>query len=471
MRKIRICDMTLGAAKELLPEAPSYISKIKTAKLLDTLNLDVIEAAPILDGKVDVLFLHNISSIIENSVLSCPAGLTESSVEEAYNAVKGAKKPRLSIRIPVSTVQMEYLCRMKGAKVLDLIAKLCAKASSLCKDVEVVLLDSTRAEKDFLISAVKCSTENGATVVCLGDNAGDMLPEEFGEYISEMKNSGAFDGALLSVQCSGENDMAAAYAAAAIRSGAEEIKVSAFEGYSATLLSTAKLLRHHADKIGVESALDITKAEKACGKIGSYYSAKADAATPYTASTGSALGEEELLDSDTSLEAFARKVSQMGYALSGDDLQNVYAEFRIMSEKKSVSTKELDTIIATTAMEVPATYKLVNYVINSGDIITPTANIEMLYKGKPVRGLSIGDGPIDAAFLAIENVVGHKYELDDFRIQAITGGYDAMGHCLVKLRSDGILYSGSGSSTDIIGACIKAYLNALNKICYEEGNA
>ena len=119
-------------------------------------------------------------------------------------------------------------------------------------------------------------------------------------------------------------------------------------------------------------------------------------------------------------------------------------------------------------MQVPSTYKIKSYVINSGNVITATANILLDKDGAEVRGVGIGDGPIDAAFAAIEIIVGHHYELDDFQIQTVTEGRDAMGSALVKLRANGRVYSGNGISTDIIGASIRAYLSALNKIVYED---
>ena len=121
-------------------------------------------------------------------------------------------------------------------------------------------------------------------------------------------------------------------------------------------------------------------------------------------------------------------------------------------------------------MQVPSIYSIDSYVINSGNIITATANIKLIKDGTAISGVSVGDGPIDAAFLAIEQIIGHHYELDDFQIKAVTEGREAMGHALVKLRSStGKLYSGTGISTDIIGASIRAYVSALNKIAYEEG--
>ena len=123
------------------------------------------------------------------------------------------------------------------------------------------------------------------------------------------------------------------------------------------------------------------------------------------------------------------------------------------------------------ALQVPATYQIKAYVVNNGNVISSTAQITMEKNGETMQGISIGDGPIDAAFRAIEQIVGHRYELDDFQIQSVTEGKEAMGSALVKLRADGKLYSGNGISTDIIGASIRAYINAINKIVYEEVQA
>jgi 2-isopropylmalate synthase len=165
----------------------------------------------------------------------------------------------------------------------------------------------------------------------------------------------------------------------------------------------------------------------------------------------------------------ATAIQKIGYELSDDDVKNVYDEIMKTASKKAVGTKELDTIIASVAMQVPSTYKIKSFVINSGDIITPTANVELYKNNEVLRGFCIGDGPIDAAFLAIEKITGHHYELDDFQIKSVTQGFEAMGSAVVKLRHNGKIFSGSGISTDIVGASIYAYISALNKITYEEG--
>jgi 2-isopropylmalate synthase len=175
------------------------------------------------------------------------------------------------------------------------------------------------------------------------------------------------------------------------------------------------------------------------------------------------------LDINDELDEVIKVVRQLGYELSDEDNAKAYEAFRRVAAKKQfVGTKELDAIVASTALQVPSTYQIVNYVINCGNIITATANILLTKDGQQLRGIGVGDGPIDAAFLAIEQITGHHYELDDFQIQSVTEGREAMGQTIVKLRSSGKVYSGRGISTDIVGSGILAYINALNKIVYEE---
>ena len=165
-------------------------------------------------------------------------------------------------------------------------------------------------------------------------------------------------------------------------------------------------------------------------------------------------------------------VQRLGYDLSEEDGLKVFDAFRRIAEKKEkVSIKELDAIIASAAMQVPPTYKLETYVITSGNTISATAHMKLHKQDTVLEGVYIGDGPIDAAFSAIEKITGRHYELDDFQIQAVTEGREAMGQTVVKLRSEGKVYSGRGISTDIVGASIHAYLSALNKIVYEEEEA
>ena len=168
------------------------------------------------------------------------------------------------------------------------------------------------------------------------------------------------------------------------------------------------------------------------------------------------------------VEEVVKVVRHLGYDLTEEDNARVYESFqRIAAKKHFVNTRELDAIVASAAMQVPSTYRIINYVITCGNMTSAMASLMLEKDGERQQGVCAGDGPIDAAFLAIEQIIGHHYELADYQIQTVTEGREAMGSALVKLRSNGKLYSGNGISTDVIGASIRAYISALNKIVYE----
>lgn len=465
MTNIDIADITLrqDAADG---SGFSFKERIDVAKQLDRLNINVIETAPITHGKTDILYLHTIAPIVKNSVISCPVSLTEESVEMTYDAIKNAAKPRLHIPVPVSAVQMEYMCHKKPDKMIELIESLTKKAASLCGDVEVSMLDATRAEEEFLHRAIETAISCGASVITVCDSAGTMLPAEFEDFLTKLRKSvPQLDGVTLSVECSDELGMGTACAVSCIGAGVAQIKTTMVSDVCPTLMSVAKTFKAKADSLGIRTSINMTVLENSVKQM----NLGGDGAQMTSFGENGAVPEEDFsLSAADDINTVRVVVEKMGYELSDDDLKRVHDGIVSVGGKKKIGAKELDAIIASVAMQVAPTYRLKSYVMNNGNIITPTAQIELETAGEIKHGFCIGDGPVDAAFLAIEQITGHHYELDDFQIRAVTEGREALGESIVKLRSDGKLFSGRGISTDIVGASINAYINALNKICFEE---
>ena len=470
MKTIRFADTTLRAAGKD-GRSLSFREKLEIARELDRLGADVIETAPITDAKSDALLVKTVAALVTESVLSCPVGLTEESVALSGAAVSGAKKPRLLVHLPVSSVQMEYLCHLKPDALLAREKALLEAARAFTADVEFLAEDATRAEFDFLCRAAEAAAESGAKTVTLCDSAGDMLPEEFAALIERLLAAvPALKGVTLGVQCADKLHMAAACAFACIRAGASEIKVGVTGGSAPTLDAMGGILRARGESLGLRSALDMTKLQRTAERLRGITDTQRAETSAFDNRMGAAVSDADAvtLDANTAQSELDAVLHRLGYELTAEDSAQVYEHFRRIAEKKAVSAKELDAIVAASALQVPPTYKLVSYVINSGNVINATAHVIMEKDGVPRTGLVTGDGPIDAAFLALEQIVGRHYELDDFQIQAVTEGREAMGSTLVKLRADGRLYSGQGVSTDVIGASIRAYVDALNKIAYEE---
>lgn len=302
----------------------------------------------------------------------------------------------------------------------------------------------------------RIAAENGADAVTICDDSGCFFPEEMAALVREIRN---YCAVPVYVQPGNALNMAVACAVEAIRAGAAGVKTSACGAYlSADVL--ADLIREKGDALGVSSGLNTTTIHNIMAALGQNHAPVMPTPAPSS--------DVMSLDPDCSLADISGVINSLGYELSEEDEGRVYEEFRRVSALKGkLESRELEAIIATSAMQVPSTFHLASFVVNSGNIITATAHVTLERDGEKLSGVSVGDGPIDAAFHAIEQIVGHRYELDDFQIQSVTKGREAVGSSLIRLRANGKLYSGNGASTDIVGACIRAYINALNKIVYE----
>lgn len=464
MQTVTCSDVTLKHALSL-----SFKEKIEIAKLLDKLGISAIEL-PVFSGeKRDALLIKSIAAGVKGSVLTVSCPLEESGIESTWTALQDAKHPRLQLVVPTSTVQMEYLCHKKPPVVLEMIGTLVKKARSLCADVEFVAQDASRSEPEFLEAAIQKAIDAGATTVTVSDDAGIMTAEEFAAFIGELqKGVPALREVRFGMQCDDSYAMANACAVAAIGAGVDEIKTTVAGNSAANLSTVSQYIRTRGMDLGIRTDMQYTVLQRAIKQICWILHTERSKTSAFENIGSGETAAFELNEHD-SITQVIEAVKALGYDLSDDDNTNVYREFKRISVKKTVTAKELEAIVASSAMQVPPAYVLQSYVINSGNVIKATAHITLQKDGETISGLCTGDGPIDAAFLAVESIVGHHYELDDFQIQAVTEGKEAMGSALVKLRAGGKLYAGNGISTDIIGASIRAYLNALNKIVYEEG--
>ena len=468
MNTIKIIDMSLREPGQRKVASMSFKEKLEVARTLDRLKLDTIELPAIGAAKADQLSNKTIASMV-STALSAAVEIGCGMVEETWESIRTARHPQLNLLVPVSTVQMEYTCHKKAPAMLELIQDQVKLCRFFCENVEFSAVDATRAETDFLYEAVKTAVAAGANRVTLCDSAGIFLPDEFAAFVTGLKeNVPEMENVELYVQVSDEMGMGIACAAAALSAGANGVKCTAVPAGYPTLDQVATLVQKKGADMDIAASLKTTDLQRTISQLGRILAPVEESESSFR---DVALGDVAgvTLDANDTITDVIAVVQQMGYDLSEEDNAKVYEAFlRVANKKHFVGTRELDAIIASTAMQVPTSFRIDNYVINSGNVITATANLLLEKDGEKLRGVGVGDGPIDAAFDAIEQIIGHHYELDDFQIQTVTEGRDAMGSALVKLRADGKVYSGSGISTDIIGASIRAYISALNKIVYDE---
>lgn len=467
MNQIRISDTTLKQTGKDF--SLSFKEKIELPKLLDKLNVNVIELEGISQPKVDALRIKSIASTVKNSIVAVPVALNKESVDATWNAVKEAKNPRLQVVASVSPVQMEYLFHKKPDAMLKSIEEIVSACCEKTTDVEFIADDATRSDEAFLYQAIQTAVSAGAKTITVCDATGAMLPEEFAGFLDALtENVPELANVTLGLSCSNELAMADACAIAAIKHGVRELKTSAYCANQISLANVARLLATKGEAFGVTSDLRTVELNRIVKQIAWICETTRSKNSPFDNGVQDDVEEMNLTAQDT-MTTVLKAVEKLGYDLSEEDGAKVWEAFeQIAARKDVISLKELDTIVASAAMQVPATYVLSSYHITASNTTSSMAQMKLEKNGQSLEGVALGDGPVDAAFLALETILGCHYELDDFQIRSVTEGRQAMGETVIKLRSNGKLYSGRGISTDIIGSSIQAYISAINKIVYEE---
>ncbi len=469
MKKVIITDVTLGNCNAENKYSFTFRKKIEVAEILDKIGVSVM-LGKLSNDIADTLLIKSVAGVVNNTTLGVCTGFDEAEIVSVWNALKEAKHPRLQICAALSTARMEYVYHKKAPEMLSEVKESLKKCKELCNDVEFIAEDATRADFKYLCDAIKIAIDAGATTVTVCDTAGVMLPDEFGRFIGDIyKNVEEIKNVTLGISCSNALNIADAEGFAAIQNGATEIKASAVSRDGISLSGIANLLIAKGSSLGLDFKLSTTDIFGNIQKI-KRLGTEDDTKSPFENGVRN-YSDNEYFDNNSTLDDIANVASNLCYDLDENDKVRVFNAFKkVAGRKDKVGIAEIESIIAAEAMQVPATYTLENFVVTTGNAIDILAHVKLNKGGKLLDGLSVGDGPIDAAFLAIENITGHHYELDDFQIKAITEGRGAMGQSVVKLRSRGKVYSGIGTSTDIIGSGVSAYINALNKIIYEEEN-
>ncbi len=461
MRKIIISDITLKKISEDRAVSLLFREKSAIANCADKIGVDVIEMPAVKSPNEDKIIYKTIAQNVQNAILAIPVGFNSESVAVAWDCIKDAKMPRLQVELPISTIQMEYTHHVKQAKMLEKITELIKAAKEFCTDVEFSALDATRADEDFLIAAVKEAEASGASIVTICDDAGASTPDDIAEMVAKVKSVVSIP---VFVQVSDSINMAVASAFAAIKSGAAGLKCAMAGNNTLLTGELSDAINACGTQINSEIKLNNTKIHSSIDDMLSSISHDT-----YETNKSVSEGKKILIDSDSTIVQVAQAATVLGYELSDSDIGNVHKVIKQVCEKKgAVGHKEFEAIIASSAMQAPSTYHFETYTTTSSNMASSMSQVTLKCNDEIICGVSNGDGPIDSVFRAIEQCIGHHYELDDFQVQSVTEGKEALGSALVRLRNNGKLYSGNGTSTDIVAASIRAYINALNKIVFEE---
>lgn len=470
-KEIMICDCTLLDAATHIEL--SFREKIELCRLIDRLGVSAIDLCEIRQKKIDRLLIKSICSAVQRAVIAVPVSLTDpGSVQMTWEALKEARKARLQVIAPVSSVQMEYLLHLKAAGLAAAVESRVSECRSLTEEVEFIASDATRSDPEFLRKIIMAAIKAGAKTITLCDTAGVLTPDETVLFLSGLfSDIPELADLTVGFHCSDELNLADACAFSAVSAGVGMLKTTSYRGNAISLSGIVKILNIKGVSLKAKCTVENEQIKRITNQVDQICNAEKNRAVAFHESF-STHDTDIVLSIHDSFETVIMAAEKLGFDLGVEDQQKVWNVFiRTVEKKETISLKELDAIIAAEAMQVPPAYHSIQYVINTGNTIGAMSHMKLMYHNQEIEGIASGDGAIDAAFNSIEIATGRHYELDDFQIQSVTEGREAMGETIVKLRHEGKLYSGRGISTDIVGAGIMAYINAVNKIVYEEEEA
>ncbi len=496
---LRIFDTTLRDGEQSPGAAMTKDEKLRIARQLERLRVDVIEAGFPASSPGDWQAVHEIAKTIRDSTVCGLARTGEKDIERCGEAIAPAASKRLHTFIASSPIHMQMKLRMTPGQVLEQAVRAIGHARRWTDDVEFSPEDAGRSEPDFLCRLIEAVIRAGATTVNIPDTVGYTTPWQFGELIRSLReripNS---DRAVWSVHCHNDLGLAVANSLAAVMNGARQVECTVNglgeRAGNASLEEIVMAVKTRRDVFPCATRIDTTQIVPASKLVSSITGFPVQ---PNKAIVGAnAFSHESGIHQDGVLKhretyeimraedvgwhanklvlgklsgrnAFRTRLSELGIALASEEALNVaFARFKELADKKGeVFDEDLQALVSDEAVTPEKEhYKFVALRVVSETGEVPHARVAMSI-GEAERHAEVdGDGPVDATFKAIERMAASGAKLLLYSVNAITSGTDAQGEVTVRLERDGRVVNGNGADTDILVASAKAYVNALNRL-------
>ncbi|NLH02115.1 MAG: 2-isopropylmalate synthase [Clostridiales bacterium] len=497
MRRIKVFDTTLRDGEQSPGCSMNLSEKLQMARQLDALGVDVIEAGFAIASPEDFRSVEAISKTVQNCKVASLARCTQGDIDAAWNAVKCAKYPRIHVFLATSDIHMEYKLKMTREQVLESIAKHVAYAKSLCDDVEFSAEDASRSDWAFLSQCYAAAIKAGATVLNVPDTVGYSTPQEMFDLITYLRtNTEGIENVDISAHCHDDLGMAVANSLACLRAGATQVECTVNgigeRAGNASLEEIVMALKTRREYFQMETGVNTQQIYKTSKLLSSITgvpispSKSIVGANAFAHESGihqhgviaNSLTYEIMKPSDIGLpqnsmvlgkhsgkHALRDRLSQLGYEVSKEDLDEIFVRFKALADKKKTLTDhDIEALALSRARTVAETYELISHVVSTGKDITNIACVKIKKNDEVFEEVAIGSGPVDAAFKAVDRITGLDVALENFSLNAVTDGEDAMGEAVVKIRFGDEIYTGCGLSTDVIESAIRAYINGINKI-------
>ncbi len=495
--KIIIFDTTLRDGEQSPGASLGAEAKLKIAGQLAKLKVDVIEAGFPASSPGDLLSVRTIAEKTKGPVIAALARCIKKDIDLAVQALEPAVKKRLHIFLATSAIHRKYKLRKAKQEILRLAVESVKYGRRFCDDVEFSPEDASRTEPDYLCQVVEAVIEAGATVVNIPDTVGYATPVEFGKLIMTIKsNVPNIEEAVLSVHCHDDLGLATSNSLSAVENGARQVECTingiGERAGNASLEEMVMILKTREDYFGFRTGIKTKEIYPASRLVttltgihvqpnkaivgdnafkheaGIHQDGVLKEKRTYEIMSPESIGLKEsrlVLGKHSGRHAFGKRLEGLGYKLSEKDMLKAFERFkRLADKKKEIYDEDLTAIIEDEISVVPETFKLVYVHTTSGSQTIPTATVRLKKEGKIFQDAACGDGPVDAAYKTIDKITGLGAELVDYSLRAVTSGKDALGEVTVRIRKGKKVSIGIGTSTDIIEASAKAYVNAANKM-------
>lgn len=502
-RQIKIFDTTLRDGEQTPGVNLNLQEKMEIAKQLVKLGVDVIEGGFAIASPGDFESIMMLSKNLKNVSIASLCRATEKDIDRAWEAVKYAEAPRIHTFIATSDVHMKYKLKMSEQEVLERAIAMVKYAKNFCSDVEFSAEDASRTRRDFLYKVVQGAIDAGATVINIPDTVGYSTPLEFGKLISDIRNNVPdIDKVQISVHCHNDLGLAVANSLAAIEHGASQIEctvnglgeragnaaveeiimgINTRKDYydithriDTTQIYRTSRLVSSLTGVSVQPNKAIVGANAFAHESGIHQHGVLSEKSTYEIMTPESVGVGQnrmVLGKLSGKHAFEERLREMGYSLTEEEIKTSFDKFKALADrKKDVTDKDIEALVGEN-ISVPEIFTIDSFQINSGNKMISTSTVSIRRNEEIITEAATGDGPVDAAFNAIERATGVRVELVDYGLKAVTEGKDALGEVTVKISNDGKVFMGKGVSTDIIEASVKAYLNAINRSISEIGES
>ncbi len=499
---IRIFDTTLRDGEQSPGNSMNIEEKLRIAKQLQKLNVDVIEAGFPIASEGDFEAVKRVAQSIKGPEIAGLCRSSDKDIDRAWEALQYAgEKGRIHTFIATSDIHMKYKLQMEPGKVLEAAVRAVKRARGYTKNVEFSCEDAVRTRLEFLAEVVAAVIDAGATTVNIPDTVGYTIPAEYFNIISYLKqNVKNIDQAVISVHCHNDLGLAVANSIAAVQAGARQVECTingiGERAGNCSLEEFVMILKTRGDILpfGTSVATEqLTPASRLLSTItgslvqtnkaivganafaheaGIHQHGVMMEKSTYEIMTPESVGLKAnalVLGKHSGRHAFKKRLMELGYDLADDDLNKAFGKFKSLADlKKEVFDEDLDALVAEEVMRPAEKYRLDHITVTCGSFAVATATVQLEIDGAPVRTAELGDGPVDATFKAIQKLTKSKAKLLQYNVGAITGGTDAQGEATVRMSEGNTTVTGRGSSTDIIEASARAYINALNRIHYKQ---